>query len=358
MIQMHQTSNNHPTTQVVISNMNRKPTLFTTSILASAALAVTSHAVPRPDAAKQPQFNQYAQPSQQHQEVQGAQAPQTSAQPVAKLRAFLGIYGNPISPLLRNQLGINGNAGLGLEHIARNSPADKAGLKKYDIILGIDGKAIHSQQDIKEHILTKKPGDRIEISYLRQSKADKVAIELDGAPVREEIAQQVYPNAPLPQRGVQNLPHGIPPQVLERLNDQHKQLLQQLLDKNRNFATPHGAAANMPRLRDVLDNNFMFEFNGKELDIDKLLGGNGIGQINATMKSSVRLMDSQGSLKLETDNDNKTLSIFDRDGNTLFTGPYNTDEDKKALPADLRERVDKSGINHKPQNQFHLRIGR
>ena len=44
---------------------------------------------------------------------------------------------------------------------------------------------------------------------------------------------------------------------------------------------------------------------------------------------------------MKTEGEKRTVVVKDREGNVLFEGPYNTDEEKKAVPAEMRERVEK-----------------
>src|SRR5215213_9848872 len=62
--------------------------------------------------------------------------------------------------------------------ITKESAAEKAGLKKGDIITKIGTKKIESTDDVTEAIHSHKPGDKVEVSYLRDGKEQKVTAEL------------------------------------------------------------------------------------------------------------------------------------------------------------------------------------
>ncbi|WP_029489738.1 S1C family serine protease [Fructobacillus fructosus] len=59
------------------------------------------------------------------------------------------------------------------------SPADKAGLKKYDVIVGIDGKSVSTQADLREKLYTHKVGDKVKLTYYRGSEKKTVTIKLN-----------------------------------------------------------------------------------------------------------------------------------------------------------------------------------
>jgi len=62
------------------------------------------------------------------------------------------------------------------------SPAAKAGIQEGDIILKIDGNEITESNPISSVIGKKKPGDKVEIIYLRDGKQSKATVTLAEAP--------------------------------------------------------------------------------------------------------------------------------------------------------------------------------
>ncbi len=62
------------------------------------------------------------------------------------------------------------------------SPAAKAGIQEGDIILKIDGNEITESSPISSVIGKKKPGDKVEIIYLRDGKQSKATVTLAEAP--------------------------------------------------------------------------------------------------------------------------------------------------------------------------------
>jgi predicted metalloprotease with PDZ domain len=70
-------------------------------------------------------------------------------------------------------------AGVTVRDVSKGSPADKAGIKKGDIITAIDADKIQEPQDLFEKIGTHDPGDKVTVTYLRNSKENKVTVTLD-----------------------------------------------------------------------------------------------------------------------------------------------------------------------------------
>ncbi len=62
--------------------------------------------------------------------------------------------------------------------VSPNSPAAKAGLKKGDIIIKFSGKAVSNLRDYSNLLKLHKPGDVVDIEYLREGKTKKSKLKL------------------------------------------------------------------------------------------------------------------------------------------------------------------------------------
>src|SRR5687768_15636488 len=68
--------------------------------------------------------------------------------------------------------------GVEVQSVTKESAAEKAGLKKGDIILAIDDKKIETPDDLTDAIQDHKPGDKVGITYLRDKEKKKATAEL------------------------------------------------------------------------------------------------------------------------------------------------------------------------------------
>ena len=68
--------------------------------------------------------------------------------------------------------------GAEIQTVSKESGAEKAGLKKGDIISKIDNSDIDGPDDLTSAIKKHKPGDKVSITYLRDGKEQKVTAEL------------------------------------------------------------------------------------------------------------------------------------------------------------------------------------
>jgi serine protease Do len=68
-----------------------------------------------------------------------------------------------------------------LSAVISGSPADKIGLKQYDIIIQIDDKKINAENTLRKILLNYKVGDKIKIKYLRDGKEKIATLKLSEA---------------------------------------------------------------------------------------------------------------------------------------------------------------------------------
>lgn len=70
-------------------------------------------------------------------------------------------------------------AGVTIREVSKDSPAEKAGLRKGDVITAIDADKIAEPQDLFEKIGEHDPGDKVTVTYLRNKKENKTTATLD-----------------------------------------------------------------------------------------------------------------------------------------------------------------------------------
>ncbi len=87
--------------------------------------------------------------------------------------------------------------GAEIQSVSKESAAEKAGLKKGDIITKIGNKKIESTDDVTEAIHERKPGDKVDITYLRDGKEQKLTAELGKwKGIRGVVAPRVWSTTP------------------------------------------------------------------------------------------------------------------------------------------------------------------
>jgi serine protease Do len=69
-----------------------------------------------------------------------------------------------------------------INEVTADSPADKAGLKADDVVVGMDGRAIEDNGDLSRYIASKAPGTTVNLRVLRGSAEQTIAVTLGTFP--------------------------------------------------------------------------------------------------------------------------------------------------------------------------------
>jgi len=67
-------------------------------------------------------------------------------------------------------------SGVTISDVVPGSPADQAGLKVGDTITGVDGKAVKNGDDLVADIASRKPGSKVNLAFVRNSKNESAAV--------------------------------------------------------------------------------------------------------------------------------------------------------------------------------------
>jgi len=104
--------------------------------------------------------------------------------------AFLGVSTSAVPEALRRQLGLQEGVGLVVEVVEKDSPAEKAGLKQYDILNKLDDQLLINAEQLAVLIRAHKGGDTIKLNITRGGKEQSVSatlIEKDVKPLGDSV---------------------------------------------------------------------------------------------------------------------------------------------------------------------------
>ena len=94
-------------------------------------------------------------------------------------RGRLGILGSDLTEAIKKQFNLNVDKGVIISQVEPNSPAEKAGLKKYDVIVEINRQPVENYKDLRFKIADFQPGDLVTIKIIRDGKEMTVKARLD-----------------------------------------------------------------------------------------------------------------------------------------------------------------------------------
>jgi S1-C subfamily serine protease len=93
-------------------------------------------------------------------------------------RGILGVEGGELNNKASEELGIKDTEGFYVNKVTKNSGAEKAGLKKGDIIKKLDNQKVNSYAELFGYINTKRPNDKIQVTFVRDEKTITTSVTL------------------------------------------------------------------------------------------------------------------------------------------------------------------------------------
>jgi len=228
---------------------------------------------------------------------------------------FLGVETGPVGPTLAAQLSLPRGAGLVVGHVVPDSPA-AAVLKTHDVLLKLDDQLLIEPRQFAVLVRNHKEGDEITLTYVRGGKEATAKVKLGKHEVPKFAANEGGPGPFAFGFGAE----GDDP--------------------------PRAGRADMDRMLSLMDGPGMPGLRRLHAERNEGPGDRNISVTVNTGDSNMVFSDEKGSLELKIDDGKKNLVAKSPKGDTLFSGPVNTPEERKGLPADVRERLEKIESMH------------
>jgi 2-alkenal reductase len=131
-------------------------------------------------------------PSEQGQPVQGLffAIPSNTVQAIAQqliengsvAYPYLGVSTATVTPERAAQANLQVDHGEYVAQVVPGGPAETAGIQEGDVILSIDGQAIHAEHSLAEVLFTHKPGDTVQVEVQRGSDTETISLTLGERP--------------------------------------------------------------------------------------------------------------------------------------------------------------------------------
>ena len=307
--------------------MKTKLTIISASgIIGGMAVVTLSQALaiePPPDNAEPPAalLNEVENPP--------LQKPQAKAEQNAP---FIGLATATVPAMVADHLDLAQGEGVIVRTVVPGSPAAKAGLSANDIILSVGGTAVGNPEALSSAIQERKPGDRIAIELIHKGKPAKVEVTLAGRPANEVS-------------GIGQDP------MLEGIPQAHADRLRSLLElRLQGFGRDGGM--DLPYFPEGWMGENIPDINyPKGMPVPRNPGGNSFQH-----SSTIRVMDNDGSIEIKSTDNDTEVTVRDEKNATVWSGPWNTEEDMAAAPEGIRERIGK--VNSGKGGGFSFRFGK
>ena len=98
------------------------------------------------------------------------------------VRGYLGVGIQPVEPATAEALGLESPIGALINGVLPDSPAARGGIKSGDIILEMDGKAIHRYTELTDYIGSTKPNTVVRFTIMRDEKRTGLSMTVGEQP--------------------------------------------------------------------------------------------------------------------------------------------------------------------------------
>lgn len=92
----------------------------------------------------------------------------------------IGVNLADVAPATAAQAGVDGSRACVVTDVWTNSAADRAGIKKWDIITGIDGKDWATADALRDAIRSRRGGDALQLTVVRAGQKIETTVTLPG----------------------------------------------------------------------------------------------------------------------------------------------------------------------------------
>jgi serine protease Do len=121
-------------------------------------------------------------------------------------RGWLGVYLQEVDKGLANSLGLDKPRGALVNDVTEGGPADKAGIKAGDVIIGYADHVINHSSDLPHLVGRTRPDTKVDLTIIRKAKEQTIDVRIGSLPgTPEEIQAQ----APAKSSKVTNDPLGL-----------------------------------------------------------------------------------------------------------------------------------------------------
>ncbi len=97
-------------------------------------------------------------------------------------RSWLGVAIQDMNEDLARSFKLSQKSGALITEVSKNSPAERAGLKKGDVIISFDGKQVSDVADLRNRVAMFSPGKQVECVIIRNEKEQTISVKMEEQP--------------------------------------------------------------------------------------------------------------------------------------------------------------------------------
>ena len=114
-------------------------------------------------------------------------------------RGFIGVGLTDVTPTLQRALNLSVSKGAMIQDVTAGSPADRAGLQAYDIIVAVEGRQVINNEEVIRDISARQPGSVARLEILRDGRMQSAQVKLAERPLRDRSPDGLEDLGPRPR---------------------------------------------------------------------------------------------------------------------------------------------------------------
>ncbi len=234
-----------------------------------------------------------------------------------KKTTYIGVVIESVPPVLRDYVDLPEGVGLLLPRIAKDGPADKAGLKDNDILVKFDGQLVINYSQFSTLVNMKAPGDTVTVTILRKGEEMDFDVTLEER-VRKgmRFLHPDIPHAPdappVPDVGA----------IMEQVDEWIPGSVRVFIDENEQVHVDMEDLKNdLQGLRTKLQKIYILD----DPDVDNIVLKHGDSGARTTTihiaDKDINFVSDDGRVEISNAGDQRFAKIMDGDGELLYEGP-------------------------------------
>jgi serine protease Do len=108
-------------------------------------------------------------------------------------RGYIGVFLTDVTPPLQEALDLPVGRGALVHDFAPDSPAERAGLRIYDVVTDVDGEDIASNDDLIRNISARPPGSIARVELARDGRRMTIPVRLVERPLPQSVEAEAIP---------------------------------------------------------------------------------------------------------------------------------------------------------------------
>jgi serine protease Do len=114
-------------------------------------------------------------------------------------RGYMGVLLTDVTPALQRSLQLAAARGVLVQDVKDGSPAERAGLHTYDVILDVEGRDVGTNEELIRDISARQPGTTARLGVLRDARRLTLHVKLAERPARETAEHEALDSPARPR---------------------------------------------------------------------------------------------------------------------------------------------------------------